>query len=1379
MQINRRNIFTTIRTEGAILPADLLKKISDNDKSIDGLTPGAYHLDPGEKLNEAISSAWNRLLGAWSNFKSAREKLSTNDAGTTITRERWLLPLFNHLSYGRLQLSKGIIVNGESFPVSHAWQKTPIHLIGCNIGLDKRTPGQAGAARMSPHGMVQQLLNRSDDHLWAFLSNGLTLRILRDNITLTRQAYVEFDLESMMDNEVYSDFILLFLLCHQSRVEAERPEECWLERWSKIAQDQGIRALNQLRSGVEEAITALGKGFLTHPQNSLFKEKLKSGALSNNDYYRELLRLIYRLIFLFVAEDRELLFTSDTSPKVKDLYTRYYSTGRLRRLATRRKGTQHSDQWQGLKLVFQKLGADEGCPALGLPALGSFLWSNDSTPNLDSCELANADLLASIRALTVTSDSKTRRPVDYKNLGSEELGSIYESLLELHPRINSESGAFELGTAGGHERKTTGSYYTPSSLVQCLLDTALDPVLDEAAKKDDPGKAILDLKVCDPACGSGHFLIAASHRMAKRLAAIRTGDDEPSPEATRTALRDIIGHCVFGVDINPLAVELCKVSLWMEALEPGKPLSFLEHKIQCGNSLLGTTPALLQKGIPDDAFKPIEGDDKSICREYKKQNKQERESLQSSLFAPDAMPWQRQGDLATGFMNLDDIPDDTIESIHKKEERYAKIRESSGYLYGEFWADTWCAAFVWKKTKDFPYPITEEVFRKIEKSPHDVPKWMKEEIIRLKKQYNFFHWHIAFPIVFKMAQNGQAIENEQTGWNGGFDVVLGNPPWERIKLQEKEWFANRRLDIANAPKAATRGKMIEVLKTEDPKLYGEFIEDRRKSEGESHLLRDSDRYPLCGTGDVNTYAVFAELKRLLIRRESRVGCLVPSGIATDDTTRFFFQNLMESNSLISLYDFTNALGSFPAVDRNTKFCLLTLTGSHSNTNKAADFVFFAEKTTDLLDHNRHFNLTISDIRLLNPNSQTCPVFRTKSDAELSKILYKKLSPIYNEISGINPWGINFLRMFDMANDSGSFITREVLEEGGWKADGNRYGNAESRMLPLYEAKMIHHFDHRFADVGPPKAGAFTRGSSEYLSAHDHDNSLRYAFPRFWVNETEVITRLYPKGWQHKWFISFRDVTGNVANIRTSVFSVIPWSAVGHTLPVCLSEIQSDLLILFLSNVISLVFDYCTRQKMGGTHLTYFILKQLPILTISNYENHEYLTRELEPKLYIGVRSLELSYTSWDLEPFAKDCGYDGPPFRWDDERRFKIRCELDAAYFHLYLGTPEEWQKQGTPELLGYFTTPREAVEYVMETFPIVKRKDEAKYGSYRTKELILDIYDAMAEAIRTGKPYQTILDPPPGPPTNPDGTFAPLPDWPAGTPKPQNWPPHIHEPRR
>src|SRR5216684_3226534 len=624
-QKRHHTIFTTVHSEGAILPMDLLQRIAQGDPKLDGLTPESYNLLKTEKLNEAINRSWNRLLSAWVAFKAALEKLPERDTGTTLTRERWLLPLFYELGYGRLLTSKPIEVNDRSYSISHGWQNTPIHLVSFKVDLDHYTRTAAGTFRSSPHSLVQELLNRSDAHLWGFVSNGLRLRILRDNVSLTRQAYVEFDLEAMMDGEVYADFVLLWLLCHQSRVEAEKPEECWLEKWSRAAHEQGTRALDQLRNGVEKAITALGSGFLAHAANNALREKLRSGELNAQDYYRQILRLVYRLLVLFVAEDRDILFHPDADLVARERYTQYYSTARLRRLAEQRVGTRHADLFHGLRLVMEKLGDEKGCAELGLPALDSFLFSQEAIADLADCEIANHDLLDAMRSLAFIDDRRMRRAVDYKNLGSEELGSVYESLLELHPVLHIDAARFELQTAGGHERKTTGSYYTPTSLITCLLDSALDPVLDEACARPDPETAILNLKICDPACGSGHFLIAAAHRVAKRLAAIRTGVEEPAPEARRKALRDVIGRCIYGVDINPMAVELCKVNLWMEAIEPGKPLSFLDAHIQPGNSLLGATPALLADGIPDSAFEAIEGDDKKICSEYRKKNKQQRE----------------------------------------------------------------------------------------------------------------------------------------------------------------------------------------------------------------------------------------------------------------------------------------------------------------------------------------------------------------------------------------------------------------------------------------------------------------------------------------------------------------------------------------------------------------------------------------------------------------------------------------------------------------------------------------------------------------------------------------------------------------------------------
>jgi hypothetical protein len=645
MSDNRRTPFLTIRAEGALLPVDLLQRIVENDKDLGGLTPESYHLS-GEKLNEAINRSWNRLLGAWAAFSVAKQKLPEGDPGTSVTREKWLLPLFDELDYGRLQITKAIDIQGKSYAISHGWNEVPIHLVGCGARLDTRTSGMVGAAKASPHSLVQELLNRSPERLWGFVSNGLRMRVLRDNASLTRQAYLEFDLEAMMNGEVYADFVVLWLVCHESRVETsqsrETLESCWLEKWSKAAQERGTRALDGLRVGVEKAIEALGKGFIGHPANAPLRSALSSGTVSTLDLYRQLLRLVYRLIFLFVAEDRQLLHDPASDAMSHKRYADYYSTARLRRIAERVRGSRHADLYVALKLVMDKLG-NGGAPELGLPALGGFLFSRSALSALADCELSNVSLLEAVRSLAFSQDGRAkrvRRAVDYKNLGSEELGSVYESLLELHPLINTDAATFELTAVSGSERKTTGSYYTPSSLIQVLLDSALEPVIAQAldtreAKFDIRNSSneerisflesrLLNLKVVDPACGSGHFLVAAAHRLARRLASIRTGEGEPAPEAMRSALRVIISNCVYGVDINPMSVELCKVSLWMEALEPGKPLSFLDAHIQCGDSLVGVAPGLDISEIPDEAFNPAFGDDKATASALKKRNKRER-----------------------------------------------------------------------------------------------------------------------------------------------------------------------------------------------------------------------------------------------------------------------------------------------------------------------------------------------------------------------------------------------------------------------------------------------------------------------------------------------------------------------------------------------------------------------------------------------------------------------------------------------------------------------------------------------------------------------------------------------------------------------------------
>jgi hypothetical protein len=1401
--------FSAIRLEGGLVTPELLRAVAAT--KADRQSPADYDLTPDTRVIDEVRAHWDRLRRTWEQWKAKswqQGRPPTADAADTTggtTRDQWQLPLLRALGFHNLAANPGLEVNGRRFPIARVYHasegvRVPIHLVGSGIPLDKRTTGVAGAATDRPHAHVQAYLNEEPRALWGLISDGLVLRLLRDTTSLARPPFIEFDLVRIFEGDDFPSFAVLWLLCHATRFTGERPSDCVLELWSQKAAKEGTRALDSLRGGVERAIEALGDGFLSHPDNKPLADAVRDGKLDKQELFQEVLRVVYRIIFVLVAEERDALHAPTASDAARGLYRSGYALGRVRELAVGGfRGTAHGDLWRAASIVFERL-ADGGAPELGLNALGSFLFSPSSTPHLVGAgtfsdptatarhglaqhrvELRNRDFLAAMRALSVVIDpvTKKERAVDFRALGAEELGSVYEGLLELHLDSASWPARFRLATSAGNERKTSGSYYTPDSLVQCLLDSALEPVIKEAAKGKkgaDAAEAILNLKVCDPAVGSGHFLIAAAHRLAKHVARARAGDSEPTPDEHRTALREVIRRSVYGIDINPMSAELCRVALWMESMEPGKPLSFLESHIVVGNSLIGATPRLMADGIPEDAFEVLEGDEKAVVSALKKRNKQERKDTRAGQGTFDfGAGSSTVPDLGTDFATLSTATDASAADVAKLAKRHRELLESDRYAAERLKADAWCAAFFWKKDTSVTgsQAITEATFRSIEKSPQKYPIGhpIRAEIERLRREHGFLHLHLAFPDVFRAPKPGESPTNEHCGWSGGFDCILGNPPWERVKLQEKEWFAERVPEIANAPNAAARGKMIKTLETDRPELYQRFLDDVRAAEAASAFMRGSGRYPLCGRGDVNLYTVFAESMRDGVSEIGRVGCVVPSGIATDDTTKFFFQDLVDRASLVSLFDFENREGLFEAVDSRMKFACVTLRAPAADENAAAnatpaEFVFFAHRVEDIVDEKRRFTLTRDEIALVNPNTKTCPIFRTKVDAELTKHIYRRVPVLVDENKPDgNPWGVQFSTMFHMSNDSDLFRTREQLEKDGWKLRGNVFERGAERYLPLYEAKMVHHFDHRWATY----EGTDTRDTTEAERA----DAGRVSLPRYWVPAPEVQARLEGR-WERGWLFGWRNIA-RTTDERTAIFGVFPRVGVGHSQPIMVSS-MSDRLVPLSALCISFAFDWVVRQKLGGVNFTFGYLNQICALSPDSLEasvGHDYW------RWKIAIRVLELSATADDMSPFSKDLWPegDGAVFRYDPERRFEIRCELDAAFFHLYLGTPEEWSRTASPELLKALPTPRDAVAYIMETFPIVKRKDEEAHGSYRTKERILALYDELQRCLASGHPFKSTLNPPPGPPTNPDGTFAKLPPWPKGAPKPATWPAHIHPP--
>ncbi len=1306
--------FEALSIEGGLLSPEWLSRVAQLSAGAQG--EADYRIPKGLNLRDEIGRYWRIAQAHWADFAAGRAGKSDSKALT----ERFVSALLrDSFGFASLVDVAPVVVTDRTYSIGHAALagRVPVVIASADLGLDAPVPAFGdGGRRRTAFGLAQEYLNAQESAMWGLASDGFTLRILRDNASLTRPAWIEADFQRIFTEERYADFAALWLLVHETRFgrQGQPVTECALETWRNDGREEGTRARAKLRKGVHEALATLGGGFLSHPENQSLRMALQSGALSTKDYFNQLLRLVYRLIFLMTVEERNLLHPEGTTEAAKALYAQGYGLRRLRERAVRRSAhDRFSDLWKATKIVFAGLARGE--PRLGLPALAG-IFANSQCPALDGANLENRILLDAVFTLAWLREDGALARVNWRDMGPEELGSVYESLLELVPQITKDGREFGFATGDetkGNARKKTGSYYTPDSLVQVLLDSALEPVIADtiARNPQNPIDALLALSIVDPACGSGHFLLAAARRLAAHVARLQA-NGTPAAAEYRHALRQVVGHCVYGVDLNSMATELCKVSLWMEAVEPGLPLTFLDSHIQHGNALLGTTPELMAKGIPDAAWESIEGDDTRTASALKKRNKVERAtpnlSFEFSTVAEGATVA-----ILSHVRALDAAPDLNAAEIERKEATWRELLGSEQFRGRRLAADAWCAAFVWPKqpgdlASNAP---THEVWERLRHAPDSPAPEFIQEVQKLADEYAFFHWHLHFPQVFA---------------KGGFDVVLGNPPWERVKLQEQEFFASRSAEIANASNAAARKKHIATLLEDDPQLWAEWQRAGRRSEGESHLIRRSERYPLCGKGDVNTYAVFAEHNRSVLGPHGRAGFIVPTGIATDDTTKEFFQTLVDESRLRVLNDFQSGPGLFGSIGHGTfKFSLITISGSGDA--RPAELSFYSRSVSESRSADRVFSLSRGELAILNPNTRTCPAFRSRRDADLTLGIFRRAGVFWNEtIADGNRWGLRFLRMIDMTNDSRLFCSMADLQARGYSLVGTRFEKAGDVFLPMLEAKMVFHFDHRFGDYTDHPEG------SENLSLPDVpvdrlSDPTYSCLPRYWVPATECELRLSEVATHRRWFLGWRDVS-KTQNERTVVAAIIPIAAVANNFPLLFSSAEPAELACVYANLSSFVLDYAARQKLGGTHLNYFVLKQLPILAPTFYAATSAWQRSTAIRDCIHPRVLELTYTAWDLEPFAHDVGYDGPPFRWDPERRFLIRCELDAAFFHLY-------------------GLSRDDTDYVMDTFPIVRKNDEKAHGEYRTKRVILEIYDAMANAARTGTPYQSLLDPPPADP--------------------------------
>lgn len=782
--------YPSIRIEGAILSPDILDRLDDAP----GQRPADFGLDGGGKVKDEIARAWADAQDYWRIFQRKLDTLKPEAPATTETRNLWITPLLGLLGCQLEYQARGVELNGKTYAISHRVTNrghTPIHIIGYReqAGLDRKPERtHIGAPRMSAHALVQEYLNLYDE-LYGLVTNGRVMRLLRDSSRLIKLSYLEFDLDRIFTDGLFADFAVLYRLLHASRLPAsvDAAAESLIERYHQDSVDSGARIREGLSRAVEQAIRNFANGFLSHPDNAPLRDDIASGKLAPGDYYQHLLRLIYRLLFLMVIEERGLVFPSTATKAQRDIYDRYYSLQRLRRLSEKRHlaDKRQHDLWLSLNATFRLFEAHGPGPRLGLAPLAGDLFHYQAIGSLGRVTLGNDILLGCLRSLSLYQNPDTGQliRVNYAALNVEEFGSVYEGLLEYepvflnhaplpqageHPEGHKGQGeradTIEFAFAQGDQRAATGSHYTPDDLVQPLIKHSLDYLIADKLKEPDPAKALLDLRVADIACGSGHILLAAARRIATELAIVRTGEEQPSPSAFRSAIRDVIRNCIYGVDLNPLAVELCKVALWLEAHSPGEPLNFLDHHIKCGNAIVGfARREEVERGVPDEAFKTQPGDDKDTAALLRKRNKQERKDHETGQLPLSPTLQKQLDDILRGWHELATLPEHTPDQIDAKKARYIAFSQSEdAWLLGQI-AGIPIAQFYLPKTVDNQQKfVTDAAFRRYWKGEVSPQGQATAEAWALAERKRFFHWFLEFPEIIE---------------RGGFDCILGNPPY--------------------------------------------------------------------------------------------------------------------------------------------------------------------------------------------------------------------------------------------------------------------------------------------------------------------------------------------------------------------------------------------------------------------------------------------------------------------------------------------------------------------------------------------------------------------------------------------------------------------------
>jgi hypothetical protein len=1220
---------------------------------------------------------------------------------------------------------------------------------------------------------------------WGVLTNGAVWRLYWQDARSRAEDFFEIDvaaalgikgIQQELDGlEASHALKLFFLLFHraaflpQSWDAARRTFHAIAQREARnyeesVSQKLGERVFAEVFPSLANALAA----------SDLQASKDAKGAYTRAylDELREAsLVLLYRLLFVLYAEDRRLL------PVMDSRYAPYSLSELREQIAQARDGGKVlsgkvSNYWSVLDNLFVLIA--EGDDQVGMPAYNGGLFERARAPILARVRVPDAQMAPVIDALSRRVEELHKPRINYRDLSVAHLGSIYERLLEY--TLVQEEGALHARPAS-FARKVSGSYYTHDDLVRLILDEAVGKLVEEklaafdavlkgyatrkslkpyewdALEKSDPPAQLLELKICDPAMGSGHFLVALVDWLADRiLEAIDAVDEDvnampwaahladkgapySSPVVVRVAdirqrilkagkehnwaldarqlddrhivRRMILKKVIFGVDKNPMAVELAKVALWLHTFTVGAPLSFLDHHLKCGDSLHGEKLDTVRTAM------------QALGTLFQDAELARLELAAKSLEA------------------VSELTDTSIAEAHESKKLADEAAEKLAPIHAllDFWRALRWLVPGWPTTK--PAKIKDETARKalaelfsgrrnlvgdimqgtIEGEGADVAAAndLLARASALARREHFFHWWTAFPTVWR------------TQGSGGFDAVIGNPPWDVLELEDGVWFFDRERSISMTKTSAERDALIEKLKSRNPRLWNEFHEAKEQSNRALRVIRESSEYPFFSSGKVNLYRLFVERCTALGSASSVFGLLVPSGISADAAGSKFFRKVADDRRVLSLFDFENRGnpgGSyFPDVDARTKFCVFVF-GGVSRITPFMSCAFYLKSPVELRNSGRILRIHASDLLSINPNTASMPMLSSQKDADLTAAIYRS-NPVLVLRDGAAvkaTWPIRYKQgTHNVSSDSASFVRPDKLDSRTWEVDASGHlSNGQQVMVRLFEGKMVQMYDHRAATIKVNPENLRRPAQEVPTTAQEKADPKFSPKPQYYVPSDSFDFSVLPDT-----FLALKDVT-SPTNVRGGIFALLPKSAAGHTLPVLLPMQNAEheypkFLALLLANLNSFVADYCLRQKLQTQHVTLGVLEQLPVIPPERFEQSIGGVKIAD---FIRAEVLALTYTAHDMAPFARDMGLIDasgqvkPPVVWDAHDRAHRMARLDALFMLLYGIGPAD-------------------ADYILSTFPIVREKDQKAHGRYRTRDLILAYMAQMA----AGKLAHTNLD--------------------------------------